>query len=193
MTHRFRSTLPFLALAAVTTTVGAERLAAQAPARPFTLAGFGGGVSSLRGGDESFRVTHEDGVRLGYDVSSVISLRAVVTRAMRETSGAAWGKNAGTDVAHWRYAAEVVVGPSGALNVRPYAFGGAGLETSTPRGGDGNASAAARAGLGVEWRPGRSRIGAALEAGANAYRLNTLGVRHTQYDLAWNGGLSLHW
>ncbi|AHG93227.1 hypothetical protein J421_5692 (plasmid) [Gemmatirosa kalamazoonensis] len=194
MTFRFRAIQPVHTLALVAAFIAASApLAAQAPARPFTLAGFGGGISSL-GGDGEFRVTHEDGVRLGYDVNPVITLRAVVTSATRETSGAAWGKHSGTDVSHRRYAAEIVAGPSGARNVRPYVFGGAGVVTNDPRGdGDANTTGALRAGVGFEWRPGRSHIGAAFEAGANAYRLNTLGVRRTQYDVAWNGGLALHW
>jgi Outer membrane protein beta-barrel domain len=195
MTFRFRALRPAHTLAVAATLItSSAQLAAQAPARPFTLAGFGGGISSLGGGGGEFRLTHEDGVRLGYDVSPVITLRAVVTSATRETSGSAWGKRAGTDISHRRYAAEVVAGPAGARNVRPYVFGGAGVVRNDPRGdGDANTSGALRAGVGFEWRPGRSHIGAAFEAGANAYRLNTLGVRQTQYDFAWNGGLSLHW
>jgi hypothetical protein len=192
MTNHTRNSLALLSLALA---VPAAHLAAQAPDRRFSISSFSGGVTPIgSGGDGGFRLAHDDGARFAVELSSVLAVRAAVTRSLRETSGPDWGKNVGRDIETWRYSAEVVAGPSAPRNVRPYVFGGAGLVTSNPRGDGGTgAGPAVRAGLGVQWRPGRSRLGALLEAGGSAYHLKALGVRQTQVDFAWNGGLSLHW
>jgi hypothetical protein len=191
-----RFTRNSLALLSLALALPAARLAAQAPTSRFSVALFSGTVTGLgSGGDDGkFHATRDDGARFTVGLAPGLAVRASVTRALRETSGAAWGKNEGQDVETWRYGAEVVAGPSAPRGLRPYVFGGVGLTTSNPP-GDGAAGTgpAARAGAGVEWRPGGARVGALLEGGASAYRLRALGVRQTQLDFAWNGGLALHW
>jgi hypothetical protein len=193
MAHHTLSSAALLSLALAVPTA---RLAAQAPERRFSISTFSGGVVPFGGawGDGEFRLARDDGARFTVELNPVLAVRAAVTRALRETSGVGWGQDAGKDIETWHYGAEVVAGPSASRNLRPYVFGGAGLAASDPRGdGETSTTPAIRAGLGVQWRPGRSRLGALLEAGGSAYRLKALGVRQTQLDFAWNGGLSLHW